>query len=117
MVAKISAVENSVIDMGPDSYYTDQFRSVMEDHMTYLRNHPNTAIQAVLPNEADQWKGDFFGLLSAKNIPAKLHWIVMRMNNYTSPLKPDENLIAFMIPDPTVVEQIRQMSTAAKPIS
>lgn len=110
-------VENFVINMGPDVYYSDKFRDVLEDHMTYLRTHPETGMTVITPGEANQWQGDFFGLLQDKGRPAHLHWLIMRMNGYTSPLQFTSDMIAFIEPNPAVVDRIRQASASAARIS
>lgn len=103
-------------DPGPDIYYTKAFRDVLEDHLTWLRDY-HSSIMIIQPDEAYQWRGDLFGLLAAKGVPRHLHWLIMRLNRWTSPTHTDENTLAVLKPNPTVVEQILQSYNSTARIS
>jgi hypothetical protein len=111
------SINDLLIDMGPDIYYDPNFRNVLEDHMTFLRTHPKTALFTLTPDEAYQWRGDLFGLLLAKNRPAQFHWLIMRLNNYTSPTQFKQDTIGLIEPDYTVVDKIRQSNNSSGRIS
>lgn len=110
-------VENLMIDMGADVYYTPEFRDVLEDHMDYLRKHPATSTFLIKPELAYQWRGDLFGLLLKLNKPTYLHWVIMRMNNYTSPLQFKQDTLILMEPSAAVVDKIRQTAMSTPRIS
>lgn len=101
------ALTDLMLNPGPDLFYDSDFRNVLEDHMTFLRqNYCQTVVLA--PDEAYQWRSDFFGLLQAKGIPRQYHWLMMRINNYTSPNQFPEDAIAILQPDFTVIDKIAQ---------
>jgi len=94
---------------GPDVFYTAAFRVVLEDHMTFLRTHPETKSQEIEGFYAAKHKGDFFGLMAHYRVPYELHWVVMRMNNFVSPQDCDETLGGVIIPNVNVVERLRSL--------
>jgi predicted NBD/HSP70 family sugar kinase len=109
------SIDSLAITEGPSVFYDDAFRAVLEDHMTYLRIHPGTTTMAVDPNEAYRWIADLFGLLGSRGVPAYMHWVVMRMNNLTSPTEMGENIRTLLIPDVKVLSVLRNIhNTKAK---
>lgn len=92
---------------GPDTYYTSTFRNVLEDHMTYLRTHAKTQNLPINPSAAYKYESDLFGLLQHLSIPAHLHWLVMRMNDMTTPTQSTSALSKLIIPDLALVDRIR----------
>lgn len=101
------SILNELLDAGPDVYYTVEFRKTIEDHMTYLRTHTDTTILTVEPFIAYKYRGDLYRVLHHYNASAYLHWIIMRMNNWTSPTDFNENVTTLMVPSPTVIERMR----------
>ncbi len=101
-------VDALMTDPGPNIYYDTDFRNVLEDHMTYLRHHPQTRVVTLEPGKIYKNEFDFFGLLSEYSIEPWMQWVVMRMNYLSSPLDELKNLNELLIPDPTIIERIRQ---------
>jgi hypothetical protein len=94
---------------GPDVYYDQKFRVVLEDHMTFLRQHPQTTMQQIKFRDAFKFEGDLSGLLYELSIPIELHWLVMRMNYFTSPVQNDETLKSVLVPEKSVIERLRSV--------
>lgn len=92
---------------GPAIYYDASFRAVLEDHMTYLRNHEQTTLQQLEPHLVNKWRGDLFGFLSTLNIPAHYHWLIMRLNSMSAPTDFDLNVETLMLPSTSEVEKIK----------
>ena len=103
-----AAVDSMMIDPGPEVYYTDAFRNVLEDHLTYLRTSTTSSVIIITPMEAHRYEMDLHGLLATKNIPRYLHWLIMRMNFMNSPTEVKETLSQMIIPDPKEVARILQ---------
>lgn len=101
-------VDALMVDAGPSIYYDSAFRNVLEDHMTYLREHPQTMQLAVEPTQAYRFEADLFGLLSYYNVPVQFQWIVMRMNKMTSPTDAHPEITLLLVPDHNVIEHIQQ---------
>lgn len=110
-------VDTLMIDAGADIYYDQGFRNVLEDHMSYLRNHATTHAIAVEPIQAHKYRFDLFGLLSDCNVPPYMHWLVMRMNKMTAPTEANTDLSVLLIPNFTTVDHIRQAYVSTQRIN
>lgn len=97
-------------------YYSRQVRTLLESHVQFLINHPDTTIFQVTPNLAYKYEGDLYGLLTTLSVPMNYHWIIMRMNGFTSPTEMPENKLAFLQPNFGVVEQIINIHRTARSI-
>jgi hypothetical protein len=100
-------IDNIATNPGPDIYYNQNFRVVLEDHMTYLRNHSETISVGVTAAQAFKYEGDLAGLLFQLNIPAYLHWVIMRINKMNSPIELSKDCRYLFTPNPSVVERLR----------
>lgn len=87
-------------------YYSKGFRNVLEDHMTYLRSHPDTQKREITPSEAYQFENDFYGLMNYKAVPMHFHHLVLRMNNMTNPDQMPPDLTFFLLPEMAVVSRL-----------
>jgi hypothetical protein len=102
-----NAINALMFDPGPSVYYTDGFRQVLEDHMTYLRQHQSTQVMAVSPRAAWENDQDLFGFLQLVNLQPQFHWVTMRMNNFSSPTEFGTSVTQLLIPSSVVLEQLR----------
>lgn len=110
-------IDGLAINSGPDVYYEEGFRIILEDHMTYLRTHPNTKTMQIESFKAYKYTGDLFGLLAEYNIPTELNWVVLRMNNMTTPTECGEDLKTLLMPDSQVIERMRSLYMVQNKIS
>lgn len=92
---------------GADIYYDQKFRVVLEDHMTFLRNHPTTSTISIKDHDAFKYEGDLSSLLLIYRVPAQLHWIVMRMNNFNSPAECPPDIKILSVPSTELIDRIR----------
>ena len=102
----------SMASAGADIYYTPDFRNVLEDHVTLLRNDASTEVVDVKPNVAYKFERDLFGYLASINVPHHPHWITMRVNSWkkdTEFLNPTR----LFIPHQSSVNKIKQMYEAS----
>ena len=99
-------IDNLLLNPGPNIYYDSQFRIVLEDHMTYLRNLNTTRRIEIDIQNAYKYEGDLFGLLFTLNINPHLHFIVMRLNNMRSPTEYTNEIRSLLIPDETQISRI-----------
>jgi hypothetical protein len=91
-------------DPGDTVYYEPGFRTVIETHLTLLRNHPATQRSAISPDKLHQYEGDFYGLLGELGVGMELHWIYLRVNGMESP-----NQFGRQLRDPYIKEQRFQL--------
>jgi hypothetical protein len=110
------ALTDLMVNAGDDLFYNPGFRNVMEDHMEYLRTR-YSAVAILNPDEAYQWRGDFFGLLDGRGYNRKYHWIILRLNQYTSPLQFTEDTLAILVPDFAEIDRIAQAHQVVSKIS
>ncbi len=94
---------------GESIYYDTKFRSTLEDHLIYFRNHPKTLLNTFDANDCAKWTGDLIGFLTFLRIDAKYHWFIMRLNSMTSPAEMNDNVTSLMIPDFSEIEKIRSI--------
>lgn len=110
-------IDSLMQDPGPSIYYNDAFRVVLEDHIAYLKTHPGTTVIYPDSMQRHRYEFDLFGLLTQHNIPAYLHWIIMRLNRLSSPNIKLDDINLLLIPDPSIIEQIRQSHVAITTIN
>lgn len=101
------ALSDLMVDPGDDLFYDSDFRNVLEDHMTYLRDN-FSQVKMISPDQSYQWRGDMFGLLDVLGYARQYHWLIMRLNQFTSPLQFHENVLAILVPDTDEVNRIAQ---------
>lgn len=109
-------IDNISVQGGADIFYDQKFMVVLEDHMTFLRNDDGTTVISVTVADAFKYEGDLFGLLHKLNIDQNFHWIVMRMNKYTSPTKSLNNLKNLIIPNFELIDRIRSLHLTSNKI-
>jgi len=97
-----------MLQSGPNIYYTAELRRVLEDHLTYLKNHASTNVIGIEPIKAYKYEFDLYSLLNEYNVPMHLHWLVMRMNDMTTPTEATKSIDHLLVPDFRTVERIRQ---------
>lgn len=110
-------VNNLMNDSGPLDYYDPAFRQVLEDHLTYLREHPSTTILTIEPARAYKYEADLFSLLSAYSVPVHYHSLIMRMNKMVVPTEATKDLRSLLVPEFSIVERIRQAHVTTRKVS
>jgi len=110
-------IDNLMIAAGPSIYYSQSFRDVLEDHLTYLKNHSTTNVLSIEPMKAYKYEFDLYSLLREYNIPTHLHWLVMRLNDMVSPTDATVKIDHLIIPDFSTVDRIRQSHVTTRRIN
>lgn len=87
-------------------FYTDGLRNALEDALTWLIIHPKTVPITVEPGLAYRFEADFYGLLNNDNVPYEFHWLIMRMTGLSAPEEATQDLLQYLKPDFTVVQNI-----------
>lgn len=103
----------SVTDLIPsnisDDFFDSGFQAMLEYHIPYLINHQNTTFITAEPALALQYRGDFSGLLLAKNLPLEFHWITMRCNGLNSNHEFNETMTEIVVPPLEELKQLQQI--------
>lgn len=102
-------IDSIATSSGTDIYYDQNFRNILEDHMTFLRTSNELNVLNVEPSMAYKYEGDLFGLLFHYNIIFEQHWIIMRLNNMTNPNQTKSTLSLLLIPTRAMLERIRSV--------
>lgn len=102
------SVSNLQTNVGNTNYYSAGFRTLIEDHLSYIRKHNSTRIIQLEAIKELVYRGSFFSLLDYLKISQDLWWIVMRVNgihNETNYLEPITHLI---LPDRSLINVLNQ---------
>lgn len=114
----MSYVDQLMISEGPSIDFDPDFREVLEDHMTYLRNHPQTQQLLVTPDKAYQFEFDLHGYLTSEHgEPLAMHWIIMRASGLRSTDDFGPNVTVLYKPSSDVISQIRQTHVSTHSVS
>lgn len=79
------AIASQAKDPGDSVYYDPRFRTVIETHLSILRQAPSTQQQPITADMIHRHEGDFYGLLMELGISLQFHWIYLRVNGLESP--------------------------------
>ena len=101
-------IDNLMIQEGASDFYDPSFQNTLEAHLAYLRAAPSTYTINVQPFDTVVYNQHLFGFLNKSRVPAYLHWLVMRMNNFFSPYGFDDQCTVLLIPSAKEVEILRQ---------
>lgn len=92
---------------GPDVFYTEEFKKVLEDHIQYLKNHPQTTPLEMTPRDSEKWRWNISGYLTTI-VPPQHVWIIMRINGFISDIDYDGSQMSLLIPPVSALDDIRQ---------
>jgi len=77
---------------------TEAFKTVIEDHLNYLKNLEDTQILTLNQALVYRYEYDFYKILTAINIDKQLHWVTLRMNGRINPFESCSNLNTVLVP-------------------
>lgn len=77
---------------------TEAFKTVIEDHLNYLKNLEDTQILTLNQALVYRYEYDFYKILTAINIDKQLHWVTLRMNGRINPFESCSNLNTLLVP-------------------
>lgn len=96
------------INAGGDRVYdTLGFRYTILDNLPLLKMREDNITITASQAEADQYIGDFYGLLGYLKVPVELFWITVQLNNYLSSSDYDGKLLDVLVPSQTEIERIK----------
>lgn len=99
-------ITDLMVAEGPSLYYEEGFRNLIESHLTFLREHPQTSPLTQKPHSGYKYENDFYGYLQDHNVPSHLHWIILRINGMTSPMEFGGEEEFIWIPDNAIIQQL-----------
>ena len=101
------SLTSTMVGTGNALYYTDAWMNTMEQHMRYLREHPDTTVIDIDPHDALKYEGDLWSLLREQAIPLEYTWLIARMNDLASPSANDATLRHLLVPSMTIINELR----------
>lgn len=111
MASSIEIFMNNSPDRKMD---TASFRNILEDHLEYFRNHPNTRLIEITAHDANVYQFDWIGLLRKHGVPEDLHWLTIRLNGGMSYVDLGQDARSILVPDSTEVSKLLQMHTTSR---
>lgn len=99
---------------GESITYTASFRRMIEDHLPYIRAHETTETLNIRDDVAWRFHGDLIGVLLHYEFRRDLHWLIMRVNKYTSPMDFHYEDRFLHIPSTTLVSRLIRTHRAMK---
>lgn len=87
-------------DKAQSRYNDPEFMTFIDDYVPRMRNSSTTSIVGVEPAQALKYQGDLFGLFTQVQIPFFMHFAVMKLNGFDSPIQYQKELISqLLVPD------------------
>lgn len=83
------------------------FRFTLLDNLPLLRTRADNITLNVTQAEADQFYGDFYGLLGYLRAPVELFWITAQLNNFNCSTDYDSTLLEIVIPSQAEINRIK----------
>jgi hypothetical protein len=110
------SIETLASTAAADIFDTTEFRNIIEDHLTWLINHPNNTSHPITAHQVDVYDFDWIGLLNSADIPADLHFVVIRMNGGISLTDVPHDLRSLRVPDLAIVKNLVTLSSSSKKV-
>lgn len=88
----------------PNVYFDQKWLRTLETLLQLAEQGPFEYIN-VEPTLGLRYQGDFYGLLMTLRIPRQQHWLIMRLNGYTSPEQYDGSVLLLRRPPYEFLEE------------
>lgn len=116
-MASGSLLADKMVNPGPNVYYNEQFRTMIEFHLPFLRAKVSTVAAAIPGNLGLRYQNDFYGLLYEIKIKPHLHWITLRLNGMSDPSEFQLDRVRILIPDENEIDALRTTFTTLHKIT
>ena len=103
------SVQNSMIGLGPEVYYQEDWHVTLESHLLLLMNPSNGTNLAINPHDAWKYEGDLWSVLQAYGAPPQYYWPIMRANGMYSPQEYKRSMTNLLVPAQQTIEQLRTL--------
>lgn len=104
-----SKLNGTMINPGNDFTYSETYRTYLESHMKFLREHPYTQLVTLDKEVVYKNLYDFTAMLSDMGIALEDHYMVMRMNQFSSVRELTMDVEFLLLPAAQVVAQLKQL--------
>lgn len=88
---------------------TTEFRFTLLDNLPLIRTREDNIEISISQAEADQFYGDFYGLLAYLNVPTELFWLTTQLNNLTCSTDYDSDKLDIKVPSKAEFDRIKTL--------
>jgi len=99
-------IDNDDLSDFYDVGMTEDFKTVIEDHLNYLKNLNDTQVYILEQALVYRYEYDFYKILTAIKVDKRLHWVTLRMNGRINPFEKCSNLSTILIPSFSSVSEL-----------
>lgn len=89
-------------------------RRLIEDHLTWLIEHPDTTETPVTPHQLHVYEFDWIGLLAHLNVTQNNYWAVIRMNGGMSYTDVPQDITSLLVPSNSAVTRLVELQFSGK---
>jgi hypothetical protein len=89
------------------AYFSPEFLTIIESHLTHLRQSEGLKALPVSEHQGYKYEGDFFGLLDDLRIEKKYHHIALRVNDMKSSADYKGDMKFVLIPAANQIEILK----------
>lgn len=111
-----ASIENLIKSVSSDMNDTVEFKNLIEDHLTFLINHPGNSVINVTAHQIEVYDFDWIGLLMDLQIAPNLFYAIIRMNGGNNLTDVPKELRSLRIPNPSVIQNLETLSLGVKRI-
>lgn len=92
-------------------YFTQEYKSLIEDHLPLLRADPASETVVIPAHLAMKYNNNFLALLADATfgIDYKYHWAIMRVNGFHHPAEFKETMKSFIKPNLPTMESLNRV--------
>lgn len=108
-----TSINDRMVNEGGSLYYSPQWHLCIETHLAWLRSLPTNRLLIFEAALAYKYEGDLAGLLLESGIQPEYHWVIMRLNDMTSPTQYSGTQTKLLMPDLSQIEAIRAVFRTA----
>lgn len=88
--------------------------AVMEAMIPYVKKHPDSTIIGIEPHLAAKFKFDLYGLFTHLGIEQSYHYVMMRMNGYSSSQDFKSDRTSLLVPAYSLVDNLIEVALTKK---
>ena len=109
-----TSIESLISTTSDPAIDSPLFRNLIEDHLSWLMQHPSNSVRIVTAHQIDVYDFDWIGLLAALKIDPNLNYAVIRMNGGKSFTDVPHNLRSIKVPDIRIIQNLLLLSKGTK---
>lgn len=99
-------IDARAISAGDTFYYSDAFKTFVETHLTFLRDHPTTEQLVIEPETAHLYQYDLNMFLLSRGVRFNEHYLIMRVNNMSGAHQFTPETTRLLIPNEAIVAEL-----------